>query len=179
MPGSFPQPQSTLLPLSAVSACTLLPGPPSQLSCPHHSQGVPITAELSSRHGEQQRVGRDSPPTRRGFELPHSTCRHQSSCKQRRFLCFPSCSEQLGTEGQWPHDGRVICVLFGSALPSDTSQLQCSGTCCLQSIPECVDLVSSRNVQCSCFQPIMGCHLSQSPPRPYLSPRYQSGQWQE
>lgn len=89
-----------------------------------------MTAELSSCHKEQQCVGRDSSPARRGFALPHSSCRHQSICKQRCF-CFPSCSEEMGAE-LWPHDGRVICVLFCSALPSNTSQLQHSAACSLQ-----------------------------------------------
>lgn len=70
--------------------------------------------------------------------MPHSTCRHQSICKQRGCFSFPSCSEEMGTERQRPHDGRVICVLFCSALPSNTSQLQHSGACSLQLIPECM-----------------------------------------
>lgn len=53
----------------------------------------------------------------------------------------------------------------------------------MQFASQCLDPVSSRNVQRLLvevmFSPTMGNHPSQSLPGAYLSPRYQSGQWQE
>ena len=132
-------------------------------------QGAPIPAKLSSHHGEEQRVGRDSPLARRGFEPAPSIASAgiQSICKERRFFSFSSCSEEMGTEGQRPHDGGAIYVLVCSALPLDTSLLQCSGTCNLQLVPECLDLLSSRNVQCSLVEIMFSAHHGRSPvPKP-------------
>lgn len=83
----------------------------------------------------------------------------QASVSRGDVSVFPP-AQRLAQRGK----GHIICVLFSLALLSNTSQLQCSGTCSLQLIPESVDLVSSRKAQCSCFQAIRGCHLSQSSP---------------
>lgn len=156
MPANLP-PASGGLPATQRCACPRsAPRQPRSPGGCHHRSRAPLTPR------EEQRVGRDSPLVRRGFEpAPGVTpAGIHSICKQRFFK-----KNFLPAQRRWAQRGNdhMMAELFMSwsaqlclqTLPRCHAQ----GTCNLQLIPECLDLGRSRSVQCL----LVGDHVF-SPP---------------